>query len=301
MGRRVEGEAGRGGGGWTGRRRPDGEEAGRQGGGAGGGRWTRRRGGDRAVLSPSPCMARSPKPHDLGQREAAPPLGTSPEQQIPPTAWLWALALGSLQPSPQHLSMNRCPFPVHPRLPTLMAPTRDQQGYWGSAQPPQCQPLLPPCSAHLAQHTRQPCHQSRAHLVSDVLVHALHGTRGRVLQGLHGQGPRLLQVPVEEKRQARPEVLQRGKESRKGERPRSRACAREQARDHAEAEPRGSRQVSTGGPSGRTPQPRAGQAEASRARAPPLPAPGPGTLYLGNKTGRHPSRQYEIFSCPPSR
>ena len=197
--------------------------------------------------------------------------------------------------------MNRCPFPVHLRLPTLTVPAGDQQVCWGSAQPPRCQPRLPLCSAHLAQHTRQPCHQSRAHLVGDVLVHALHGTRRRVLQGLHGQGPRLLQVPVEEKRQARPEVLQRGEESREGERPHSRACAHEQARNRAEAQPRGSGQVSTGGPSGRTPRPSAGQAEASQARAPPLPASGPGTLYSGNKTGRHPFRQYEIISRPPSR
>ena len=147
MGRRVEGEAGRGGGRWTGRRRADGE--------AGGGGWTRRRGGDKAVPSPSPCMARSPEPRDLGQREAAPPLGTSPEQQIRPTAWLWALAPGSPQPPPQHLSMNRCPFPVHPRLPTLMAPTRDQQGCWGVCSAPTV-PAPPPTTLSTPRPTHPP-------------------------------------------------------------------------------------------------------------------------------------------------
>ena len=31
-------------------------------------------------------------------------------------------------------------------------------GLRGSAQPPRCQPRLPPHSAHLAHHTRRPCH-----------------------------------------------------------------------------------------------------------------------------------------------
>lgn len=62
-------------------------------------------------------------------------------------AWLGALAPGSLRLT-QHLSMNKCPFPVHPRLPTLTVPARDQQGCWGLLSPHGASP-----ASHRTLHT----------------------------------------------------------------------------------------------------------------------------------------------------
>lgn len=60
----------------------------------------------------------------------------------------------------------------------------------------------------------------RTYLVCNVFLHALHGVQGRILQGLHGQGPGLVQVPVEKKPKSSPKkVLQQKRERKEGEEP----------------------------------------------------------------------------------